>query len=145
MPPEALLHGQGFRSDLFYRLSVIALTIPPLRMRPDDILDLAERIYHELQSEMGYPSAPLPSELAHNIQQHDWPGNVRELRNMLERSMILGFSPHSENNDTSLASATNAFERAWIQRVVAECNDDKAAAAKKLGIGMSTLYRKLEA
>lgn len=142
-----LLKGVRFREDLYYRLSVITIDIPPLRQRPEDLLPLAERIYRELATEIGRPAGALPAVLARRIQHHDWPGNVRELRNFLERALILGEENEADRGDageTTLAEALRWFESAWIRRVIDECGGDKAEAAKRLDIGLSTLYRKTE-
>ncbi|MDQ6972854.1 MAG: sigma 54-interacting transcriptional regulator, partial [Mariprofundaceae bacterium] len=141
----SLIHAKAFRSDLFYRISVLSIDIPPLRQRPDDLLALAERLYAELAAQMGKKVSGLPFGLAEEIQQGQWPGNVRELRNYLERSLIFeDATGNGEHMDMSLSHAVNRFERAWIERVVDECGGDKTLAAGKLGLGLSTLYRKLE-
>jgi len=132
-----------FREDLFYRLSVLTINIPPLRHRIEDILLLAEKIYSDLAKEMGQPHMQLPVELFEFLQTHPWPGNVRQLRNYLERILILGGDDDALHTP-SLSKALAQFESAFIQRTVTECAGDKAAAADKLGIGLSTLYRKLE-
>lgn len=142
---EALIKAKGFRSDLFYRISVLSIEIPPLRKRPDDLLALAERLYVELATQMGKKVTGLPARLAEAVQHGPWPGNVRELRNYLERALIFEeATDNGESVDLSLGSAVGRFERAWIERVIDECGGDKAAAAEKLGLGLSTLYRKLE-
>jgi len=144
---ERLLAGNHFRSDLYYRLSVLTIEIPPLRERVEDLLPLAERIYQELASELGRSQPTrLPLSLAAEIQQQHWPGNVRQLRNYLERSLIFSSDevrPEKED-EPLLADVVRRFERGWIQRTVAECGGDKALAARRLGIGISTLYRKLD-
>jgi len=140
-----LIKAKTFRTDLFYRISVLCIEIPPLRKRPDDLLALAERLYVELAAQMGRKVQGLPLCVAEGVQHGQWPGNVRELRNYLERSLI--FEEIAENGDSvdmSLSSAVGRFERAWIERVIDECGGNKAAAAERLGLGLSTLYRKLE-
>ncbi len=144
---ERMLAGDRFRTDLYYRLSVLTIEIPPLRERPEDILPLAEKFYRETARKLGKDDAPLPSSVAGLIQTQSWPGNVRQLRNYIERLLILDDTAHDARDaahDASLAPATRRFERAWIRRVINECGGDKAEAAKRLGIGLSTLYRKLE-
>ncbi|MDQ6993587.1 MAG: helix-turn-helix domain-containing protein, partial [Mariprofundus sp.] len=78
------------------------------------------------------------------VQQRMWPGNVRELKNFLERSLIFGDESVEDDLDLTLAEAMRRFERSWAERVIHDCGGDKAAAASRLGIGLSTLYRKLE-
>ena len=142
---EDMIRDKKFREDLFYRLSVLRIDIPPLRDRPEDLIPLAEDLFRNLASEMGKTDVALPPMLAAQIQQQDWPGNVRQLRNFLERALILdGDGIESSEVDFSLVHAVQGFERTWIQRVIVSCNGDKSLAAKRLGIGLSTLYRKLE-
>ncbi|HKI62314.1 MAG TPA: sigma-54 dependent transcriptional regulator [Mariprofundaceae bacterium] len=142
---EDMIVSRDFRQDLFYRLSVLTIEVPPLRSRHDDLLPLAESIYRELSSEMGRPFDRLPLEVAQEVQNQAWPGNVRELRNYLERTLIFGETPMEDAGDeVTLADAVHRFERSWIERVILECGGDKAAAAERLGVGLSTLYRKQE-
>ncbi len=146
VPAEELVQGEGFRSDLYYRLSVLTIDIPPLRDRQEDLIALAERIYAELATEMGLLDVSLPLGLVQKIRQQSWPGNVRQLRNYLERSLIFkdDGEEHVADEPQTLAAAVQQFERDWIRRTIAECGGDKARAARQLGIGLSTLYRKLE-
>ncbi|MDQ6954776.1 MAG: sigma-54 dependent transcriptional regulator [Mariprofundaceae bacterium] len=142
---EDMIANREFRQDLYYRLSVLTIEVPPLRSRQDDLLPLAESIYRELSSEMGRPIGSLPLTVAQEIQNQSWPGNVRELRNYLERTLIFGeTSVEGASDDVTLADAVHRFERSWIERVIKECGGDKAAAAARLGVGLSTLYRKQE-
>jgi len=86
--PAAIARGQ-FREDLYYRLHVFAIRLPPLRERPEDIPALAEAFLAELGAAMGLPAAGLSREAQQKLLAHPWPGNVRELRNALERALIL--------------------------------------------------------
>jgi len=133
-----------FREDLFYRLSVLTIEIPPLRHRVEDILVLAEKIYRDLAEEMGHAQTSLPLEILEPLQTNLWPGNVRQLRNYLERMLILGGEPEEEISSPSLSEALVQFEHTFIQRTLNACADDKSLAAERLGIGLSTLYRKLD-
>jgi len=139
----SMLEARAFREDLFYRLSVLSIEVPPLRGRAGDLLTLAENIYRELAAEIGRPAERLPVAVAEYVQQHLWPGNVRELKNYLERSLIFG-DETEDDLDLTLAAAIRRFERSWAERVIEDCGGDKAVAADRLGIGLSTLYRKLE-
>ena len=142
---EEMIGNREFRQDLYYRLSVLTIEVPPLRHRQDDLLPLAESIYRELSSEMGRLVDGLPLTVAQEIQNQSWPGNVRELRNYLERTLIFGETPvEGAHDDVTLADAVHRFEHSWIERVIKECGGDKAAAATRLGVGLSTLYRKQE-
>ncbi len=143
--PQDLVKGKRFREDLYYRLSVLTIEMPPLRNRPEDILPLAERLYLDLSADMGRSAGFLPVMVAQHVQQNSWPGNVRQLRNYLERVLILdeGINGEGETSEPSLAEVLQNFELAWIGRTIDECDGDKAAAARRLGIGLSTLYRKM--
>ncbi len=143
---ESMVEERRFRQDLFYRLSVLSIEVPPLRSRPDDLLSLAENLYQELATEMGRAVDALPMAVAEYVQQHAWPGNVRELKNYLERALIFGddLNDGPLQGDLTLADALQQFECNWIRRTIEDSGGDKALAAKRLGIGLSTLYRKLE-
>ncbi len=144
--PRDMIEDKGFRNDLYYRLSVLTIEIPPLRDRPEDLLPLAERLYRELALDMGRQPAALPMALVQKIQQQSWPGNVRQLRNYLERSLIFEEDQHGGGDiaSPSLADALQQFESDWIRRTIDDCDGDKSLASRRLGIGLSTLYRKLE-
>ena len=87
---EAEVQAGRFREDLYYRLNVVALHLPPLRERPRDVLMLAERFLERFASEHGRPARKLSREAALQLAQHSWPGNVRELEHALERAVLLG-------------------------------------------------------
>jgi len=141
---EDMITERKFRQDLYYRLSVLSIEVPPLRNRPDDMMPLAENIYRELAANMGCPAERMPLDVAEQVMQRMWPGNVRELKNYLERSLIFGDETIDEDLDMTLAEAMHRFECSWVERVIEDCGGDKAVAAKRLGVGLSTLYRKLE-
>jgi len=141
---EQMIENRAFRQDLYYRLSVLSIEVPPLRNRPDDLLPLAESIYRELATEMGRPTEHMPLAISGQVQQRMWKGNVRELKNYLERALIFGDDSIEEDLDLTLAEAISRFEHSWAKRVIADCGGDKTIAARRLGIGLSTLYRKLE-
>jgi two-component system response regulator HydG len=149
-----------FRSDLYYRLNVIAIYLPPLRQRPDDIPLLADHFLARIAAQRGEePRRLRPSALA-ALQEYAWPGNVRELENAIERGVILS---HGEEIDTAAlpervtqqraeplisnrapASPTlEAVERAYIAWVLHAERGNKTRTAEVLGIDPSTLYRKL--
>jgi DNA-binding NtrC family response regulator len=148
-----------FRSDLYYRLNVISLHMPPLRDRDDDVLLLAE---HFLQraADRGGTMLGLSEECAQALQRYDWPGNVRELENALERAAIVSRggvigadalpvrimnpAPQPLVSDRPPATPTlELVERAYILWVLQAEGGNKARAAEVLGIDPSTLYRKL--
>jgi DNA-binding NtrC family response regulator len=139
-----------FREDLFYRLGVFDIQIPPLRERPADIVPLSETFLQEIGRSFGRPPASLTREARQALLQHDWPGNVRELRNVLERAAILcegalidgeHLSLHSSarsprNNTTDLG----VVERTTIAKVLQECAGNKTKAARRLGLSRTQLH-----
>jgi DNA-binding NtrC family response regulator len=156
---EELRQGR-FRSDLYYRLNVIALRLPPLRDRPEDIPLLAEAFLERLAHERGQPVKRLSPAALEALLACDWPGNVRELENALEHAVLLtseeevGPDALPERSRSRKATPivsermhTNptleAIERAYIQWVLESEGGNKSRAAEVLGIDPSTLYRKL--
>jgi two-component system response regulator HydG len=150
----------AFRSDLFYRLNVIALHLPPLRDRRDDIPMLVEWFLHRTAEARSEPPKQLSPAAVEALQSFNWPGNVRELENALERAVILTAGPIidvsvlperiTERRAEPLVSdrmRTNptleAIERAYILWVLNSEGGNKTRAADILGIDPSTLYRKL--
>ena len=160
--PAAVEAGR-FREDLFYRLNVVALHLPPLRERGDDVLLLAELFLDRLSAEHGVPRPPLSPELRRALRAHPWPGNVRELRNAVERALLLsGHELEAEQllpsaaaraRDSSRAAAASplpfpapldAIERAAAQAMLARFGGNKTSAADALGISRVRLYRLLK-
>ena len=150
----------NFRSDLYYRLNVISIEIPPLRSRRDDIPLLAESFLTEIARKRGEEPKKLTSEAAEQLQEYSWPGNVRELENAIERAVILatGDTIHpaalpdkvrERKSEPLLAERVtpnpplDAIERAYIMWVLGSEGGNKSRAAEVLGIDPSTLYRKL--
>ena len=139
-----------FREDLFYRLGVFDIQIPPLRDRPADIVPLSETFLQEIGRSFGRPPAGLTREARQALLQYEWPGNVRELRNVLERASILcegalidadhlTLQPaaRSSRNDTTDLSA---LERTTIAKVLQECRGNKTKAARRLGLSRTQLH-----
>jgi two-component system response regulator HydG len=150
----------NFRSDLFYRLNVIALDIPPLRQRREDIPLLAEAFLQQIAVARGEEPKTLSADAAEQLQSYNWPGNVRELENAVERAVILAadgvITPAAlpdrvrEQKAEPLISerpmtnpSLEAIERAYIMWVLSSEGGNKSRAAETLGIDPSTLYRKL--
>jgi DNA-binding NtrC family response regulator len=150
----------NFRSDLYYRLNVISLHLPPLRQRADDIPVLAEHFLHRIAELRGEHPKQLTSEALEVLQEYAWPGNVRELENALERAAILTTADEiavsslpervTERKSEPLVSprtppnpTLEAVERAYIMWVLQSESGNKSRAAEILGIDPSTLYRKL--
>jgi len=158
---EEEIKSGRFRSDLYYRLNVISIHLPPLRQRRDDIPVLAEHFLHRIAAMRNEPAKRLHPLAAEVLQEYQWPGNVRELENALERAVIL-----SEGTDqvapavlperiterraeplvtsrTPTNPTLEAVERAYIMWVLQSEGGNKSRAAEVLGIDPSTLYRKL--
>jgi len=149
-----------FRSDLYYRLNVIAIHLPPLRSRKDDIPLLADAFLRRMAGERQEPQKAIGRDAMTAIMAYDWPGNVRELENALERAATLTQGPEiaaaalparvterpapSLVSDRPLANPTlDVVERAYIMWVLDREGGNKTRAAEALGIDPSTLYRKL--
>ena len=156
---EAIKRGE-FRSDLFYRLNVISIVLPPLRNRPTDIPLLAEAFLKRTAEARGEPVKMLEPETLDAMKRYSWPGNVRELENALERAAILAkgssiplsalpervVEPKSDPlvSDASQSNPTlDTIERAYILWVLENESGNKVRTAEVLGIDASTLYRKL--
>jgi DNA-binding NtrC family response regulator len=157
---EEEIRRGNFRSDLFYRLNVIAINLPPLRDRRDDLLLLIESFLQSLAQESGAEAKALSSEALDAVMVYEWPGNVRELENALEHAVVL-----SRGNVIDAASlperitkrrkeplvaersyrnpTLEVIERAYIMWVLQAEGGNKTRAAEVLGIDPSTLYRKL--
>jgi DNA-binding NtrC family response regulator len=142
--------AQGeFRADLFYRLNVFDIRIPPLRERRDDILPLAADFLREFAG----ATAELTREAIEALRRYDWPGNVRELRNVLERALILCDGPLIEAEHLGLRARPNVppsnitdldtLEKHAIERAMRETDGNKVRAAKQLGISRMQLYGRL--
>jgi transcriptional regulator with GAF, ATPase, and Fis domain len=142
-----------FRSDLYYRLSVFPITLPPLRERPEDVEPLVWFFVHRRQRELGRRIESLPAEAMDALRRYDWPGNVRELENVVERAMILSSGPTLELEDALLSAPgrrssvaagrdLDAVQRAHIEAVLAECGwriNGPGNAAERLGLHPNTL------
>jgi DNA-binding NtrC family response regulator len=154
-----------FREDLYYRLKVVTLRIPPLRERTDDLPRLAEHFLEVFCAEHGKPAKRLSAEALEVLRRHPWPGNVRELRNVLEATVIFHDGPEirlvdfpSEVRDGAALSAAGApvqpasgelrsmadIERHAILETLERTGGHRARAADLLDIGLRTLQRKLK-
>jgi two-component system response regulator HydG len=148
-----------FRQDLYYRLNVIAIQVPPLRERPDDILPLAAHFLGKHGRRIGRAACSLSAEAVDALRRYSWPGNVRELENAIERALVLGRDdvvwlhdlPDSIAAPKSTASRSTAsrplaeVEREHIIRTLGTVGWNKTAAARLLGMDRKTLHRKLGA
>ncbi len=157
---DAVRHG-AFREDLFYRLNVVHLVLPPLRDRGDDVVLLARTFAVQLARRYGLPEPRITTEVRDALKRHRWPGNVRELRHAIERALLLsppGTLESSELTPTGQAAADPATDsgllpfparmadivRAAAQAAVDHNDGNKSAAARQLGISRSRLQRLLE-
>ncbi|MFD2569084.1 sigma-54-dependent transcriptional regulator [Spirosoma soli] len=149
-----------FRLDLYYRLSVFKIELPPLRDRRDDIPDLAEQFARQDAAKIGKRDIRLSPAFVQKLQQNPWKGNIRELKNIIERAVILADSPeltpdllpydpawgvtqHGLTVADETALDLETVERQHIRRVLRHTNGNKTEAARLLGIGLTSLYRKL--
>jgi len=152
----AAVKSGAFREDLFYRLNVISVTVPPLRERPADLIKLAQSFLHFFAEDTGRPVKQFSPEALAAVRTHAWPGNLRELRNAIERAVILSRSEQLDVGDlpVELAASSQAgtvelgalvslesLEQEHIRRVIARTVKLEEAAAV-LGIDVATLYRK---
>ncbi|HET6611800.1 MAG TPA: sigma-54 dependent transcriptional regulator [Kofleriaceae bacterium] len=151
--------GGRFREDLYYRLNVITLWVPPLRDRKADIALLAETFAERVSVKIGTPRPELSPDAIAWLENQPWPGNVRELENAIERAVVLAAGDVLEAKDFAPAGPSRAaratdpdallsleqLERAHIERVLAACDGQKTRAAAILGINRTTLWKKLRA
>jgi len=147
-----------FREDLYYRLNVFEINIPPLRKRLDDLPGLVEHLIHRHNAEMKTNYKGVDSATMRILISLPWKGNIRELDNVLERAMILGDGEWIKPADLpgqhkqidefgaedNLAKAVELYEKTHIERTIGKTGGDKIRAAELLGLSLSTLYRKLE-
>ncbi|WP_271410352.1 sigma-54 interaction domain-containing protein [Pseudomonas sp. Q1-7] len=170
---EAKVAAGQFREDLYYRLNVLALRLPPLRERREDLPALIEHLLDDIASRSGLPPLELAEDALQLLQAQPWPGNVRELRNLLERAqmssdadplgadalrallvnpMPAGSAPAMppapapvSGEVRPLAESLAAAERQAILAALAACNGNRTQAAERLGIARASLYNKLQA
>jgi two-component system, NtrC family, response regulator HydG len=152
------INAARFRQDLYYRLRVIELRVPPLRDRRDDVLPLARAFLAEAGARTGRKVVGFTPRAAHQLVRYGWPGNVRELENAIERAVVLSRGAHIDEDDLpeevglALPSAQTPaevrpleeVEREYILSAVRANGGNKSQAAEQLRIGPATLYRKLK-
>lgn len=157
--PEEITAGR-FREDLFYRLSVFQIHLPPLRERPGDVRILAKAFVKDFSVRLARPVTEITPAFLEALEQQPWKGNIRELRNVIERSLIVCESErldvadlpldiqntHYEQSDETTPGSfeLSAMERRHIARVLEYTKGNKTEAARLLKIGLTTLYRKIE-
>ncbi|HKC55658.1 MAG TPA: sigma 54-interacting transcriptional regulator [Vicinamibacterales bacterium] len=160
---HAAMQRGGFREDLYYRLGVFEIELPPLRERAEDVLELADTFLREIGETVGRPAAGFEREARRDLVNYPWPGNVRELRNAIERAIILadgGYirSEHLPVSATRKAPAAgeantalpaggvniDAIERSLVIKALAQARHNKTRAAKLLGLTRAQLYSRIE-
>jgi two-component system nitrogen regulation response regulator NtrX len=156
----AEIQAGNFRSDLFYRLNVVPIEVPPLRARGNDVLLLGEHFLRRFAAVSGMPKKRLSAGAAARLKSYSWPGNVRELRNVTERLAILLPAETIEAGDVQLGTrevapevpgnltlreARDAFEKQYILSRLREFSGNISRTAEALGVERSNLYRKLHA
>lgn len=156
-PLRTLCDNGSFRLDLYYRLNVIHIDLPPLRERLSDLPLLCEHLLKKYSKEFGIPAPKLSENIQAQLHTYSWPGNIRELENVVQRWILSGqqliedsLLPISEGQSTELQSeqsapflSLNAVEKQHISRVLAHVKGNKSKAARILGIDRKTLGRKL--
>ena len=156
-----MVREKKFREDLFFRLNVVSLELPPLRQRGDDIIILAEFFLGQFCQSMGRRTPGLSAASKKQLLNHVWPGNVRELRNLMERLAYLSSGNRVEAEDlafintgavsdaqrldldATLTEATRDFQQEYIRQMIESMQGNMSQAAQRLGLHRSNLYRKM--
>jgi two-component system response regulator HydG len=160
---EVAVEEKRFREDLFYRINVVAIPVPPLRERQGDILVLAQFFLRRIAERAGKPVDGISEPAARLLVEYDWPGNVRELENCMERAVALSRldqvtvddlpSKLQESREAKMVIATSSptelvtldeMERRYARYVLAACGGNKTQAARILGMNRRSLYRRLQ-
>jgi len=161
-PLEQAVENGSFRADLFYRLNVVRLHLPPLRERPEDVPALLAHFARQAAQRLGHPVSVTPAALT-ALTHHSWPGNVRELRNAVERAAVLGGGGPLDSKDFSLGNGTGGHgngattangaldlksqvevvERKAILRALEASGGNRRQAAVLLGVSLRTLFYKM--
>ena len=165
VPLEKLVRQGKFREDLFYRLNVVSLDVPPLRDRKEDIPLIADELLKRLNARLGMGVPGISEDAKERLKEYDWPGNVRELQNVIERAMNLSWAdtltwkhfsdyfsnrmPRREQDAHAaeicpLRKAKSNAESEMIARALESTGGNKTATAELLGITRAMLYRKLK-
>ena len=149
-----------FRQDLYFRLAVLTVTLPPLRKRPGDIAELVPHFLQRFSGEAGRRVAEVEPEALKRLERYTWPGNIRQLKNVIRGALVLGDGPtlrlddlpelrHEEPEPSSDDSSgkyltIQEVERDQIRKVLHHTGGNKTKAAEILGISRNTLYEKLK-
>lgn len=146
---EAAVAEGRFRSDLYHRINVMKVDMPPLSQRVEDIVELAAFFIAQFAKSLGMPALQLNDRTLLALSRYAWPGNVRELRNLIERSVILGAFPtefagssDGVTGETAIENLDQVIQR-HIVHVLDLCNGNRAEAARRLGVSRKTIDRKM--
>jgi PAS domain S-box-containing protein len=154
-----LVHGGAFREDLYYRVNIVRVELPPLRRRKEDIPLLAEQFVKRFNRTQGKSISGVSAEALSLLMAHDWPGNVRELENVIERAFVLCNSGQigiehlpveltaratTSTSSAGIREARDLLEAETIRKALDKAGGNRNAAAKELGIHKTTLFRKLK-
>ena len=157
-----LVQEGKFREDLYWRLKVVPIEVPPLRERREDIEELAQHFLARFAAQHGRPQQTLAPEAAQVLVEHRWQGNIRELENLMERMVVVCDSQIIEESDLpldiavsaglsreaekaeNLGAAMAAFEKGFVRKVLARNHWNRKRTSEQLGIGYSTLKSKLK-
>ena len=145
---EAVKNGK-FREDLYYRISSFMINIPPLRDRMGDVAELTDYFVRKISARLKVPVPEITNSFMQYLLEYSWPGNVRELINVLEKAIILSSGPLTSDlldyarNTTHSSNNLQVMELKHINDVLSECEGNKRKAARRLGISIATLYRKI--
>ena len=151
------MHGARFRQDLYYRLRVVEVVVPPLRERREDILPLAQYFLKRHAARYGKEHPGFSANALQELRAYDWPGNVRELDHAIERAVLLARLPQVQAEDLALSApagrgpavalsdtSLETLEREAIRQALARHDGNVSLAAKALGLSRSALYRRLQ-
>jgi len=152
---QEAIHKKTFRRDLYYRLNVIHLQVPPLRERPEDIPLLAQHFLWRYATETNKKIDSIQPEALEAMRRYPWPGNIRELENAIERAVVMGKTRQIRRSDLPIAISVEGeaemeklsleeVERHHIARVLASGGGNLSNVAKTLRINRSTLYQKIK-
>jgi transcriptional regulator with GAF, ATPase, and Fis domain len=152
---EHEIRSGGFREDLYYRLNVVNIHLPPLRDRGDDILVIAKYLLSKYAEEFGARVRGFSPNATIAIRKHDWPGNIRQLENHIKKAVVLGdkalispedldLTPETLPPIVALAQAKDNFQRQYINEVLALNNGNRTKTARDLGVDPRTIFRHLE-
>jgi DNA-binding NtrC family response regulator len=150
-----LVREKCFREDLYYRLRVVEIELPPLRERGDDVVELASLFLAQFRRELSRGPSRFSKETVETLRRYPWPGNIRELKNAVERAVVMGRLDVVNPSDLGLPSCNGQseakadpcslkeVERRHIESVLKSVGGNKVEASRILGIGRGTLYKKL--